>query len=172
MLSIALLGVAVVIVAEGALSVLGVGVAADALGQHHRRGRADLRDSPHIVLVPTVVIFLTVLALNFLGDVVRARFDVRESALRAPSVPPAVSTLRMTEQSIHAPSGRTLLDADNLANDFTTPIGVVRGPSMACRSPSTGGERLAGGRVGLRQIGVVALVMGLVADPNVTPAAA
>jgi ABC-type dipeptide/oligopeptide/nickel transport system permease subunit len=28
-----------------------------------------------------VVIFLTVLALNFLGDVVRARFDVRESAL-------------------------------------------------------------------------------------------
>ena len=29
----------------------------------------------------TVVIFLTVLSLNYLGDVVRARFDVRESAL-------------------------------------------------------------------------------------------
>ena len=43
--------------------------------------RADLRRAPHIVMVPTVVIFLTVLALNYLGDVVRARFDVRESAL-------------------------------------------------------------------------------------------
>jgi hypothetical protein len=27
------------------------------------------------------VIFLTVLSLNYLGDIVRARFDVRESAL-------------------------------------------------------------------------------------------
>jgi peptide/nickel transport system permease protein len=83
MFSIALLGVAVVIVAEGALSVLGVGVQlpTPSWGNIIAEGRADLRDSPHIVLVPTVVIFLTVLALNFLGDVVRARFDVRESAL-------------------------------------------------------------------------------------------
>ena len=44
-------------------------------------GRADLRDAPHIVFEPAVMIFLTVLALNFLGDVVRARFDVRESVL-------------------------------------------------------------------------------------------
>jgi hypothetical protein len=28
-----------------------------------------------------VLIFVSVLALNYLGDVVRARFDVRESAL-------------------------------------------------------------------------------------------
>jgi peptide/nickel transport system permease protein len=83
MFSIALLGVAVVIVAEGALSVLGVGVQlpTPSWGNIIAEGRADLRDAPHIVLVPTVVIFLTVLALNFLGDVVRARFDVRESAL-------------------------------------------------------------------------------------------
>ena len=83
MFSIALLGIAVVIVAEGALSVLGVGVQlpTPSWGNIIAEGRADLRDSPHIVLVPTVVIFLTVLALNFLGDVVRARFDVRESAL-------------------------------------------------------------------------------------------
>jgi ABC-type dipeptide/oligopeptide/nickel transport system permease subunit len=30
---------------------------------------------------PTLVIFFTVLALNYLGDIMRARFDVRESAL-------------------------------------------------------------------------------------------
>jgi peptide/nickel transport system permease protein len=83
MFSIALLGVAVVIVAEGALSVLGVGVQlpTPSWGNIIAEGRADLRDAPHIVLIPTVAIFLTVLALNFLGDVVRARFDVRESAL-------------------------------------------------------------------------------------------
>ena len=83
MFSIALLGVAVVIVAEGGLSLLGVGVQlpTPSWGNIIAEGRADLRDSPHIVLVPTIAIFLTVLALNFLGDVVRARFDVRESAL-------------------------------------------------------------------------------------------
>jgi peptide/nickel transport system permease protein len=83
MFSIALLGVAVVIVAEGGLSVLGVGVQlpTPSWGNVLAEGRADLRRAPHIVMVPTVVIFLTVLALNYLGDVVRARFDVRESAL-------------------------------------------------------------------------------------------
>ena len=35
----------------------------------------------YLVMIPTIVIFLTVLSLNYLGDVVRARFDVRESAL-------------------------------------------------------------------------------------------
>lgn len=83
MFSIALLGVAVVIVAEGGLSLLGVGVQlpTPSWGNIIAEGRADLRNSPHIVLVPTIAIFLTVLALNYLGDVVRARFDVRESAL-------------------------------------------------------------------------------------------
>jgi peptide/nickel transport system permease protein len=83
MFSIALLGVAVVIVAEGGLSVLGVGVQppTPSWGNVLAEGRRDLRNAPHIVMIPTVVIFLTVLALNYLGDVVRARFDVRESAL-------------------------------------------------------------------------------------------
>jgi peptide/nickel transport system permease protein len=83
MFSIALLGMAVVVVVEGGLSVLGVGVQlpTPSWGNILAEGRSELRDAPHIVLVPTVVIFLTVLALNYLGDVVRARFDVRESAL-------------------------------------------------------------------------------------------
>ncbi|MGH9229813.1 MAG: ABC transporter permease [Acidimicrobiales bacterium] len=83
MFSITLLGIAVVIVAEGGLSILGVGVQlpTPSWGNIIAEGRDDLRDAPHIVLIPTAVIFLTVLALNYLGDVVRARFDVRESAL-------------------------------------------------------------------------------------------
>lgn len=83
MFSIALLGIAIVIVAEGGLSVLGVGVQlpTPSWGNIIAEGRQDLRSAPHIVMYPTIVIFLTVLALNYLGDVVRARFDVRESAL-------------------------------------------------------------------------------------------
>ena len=45
------------------------------------RQRVALARAPHIVAVPSIAIFLTVLALNYLGDVVRARFNVRESAL-------------------------------------------------------------------------------------------
>ena len=83
MFSITLLGIAVVIVAEGGLSVLGVGVQlpTPSWGNILAEGRADLRRAPHIVMIPTIVIFLTVLALNYLGDIVRARFDVRESLL-------------------------------------------------------------------------------------------
>jgi peptide/nickel transport system permease protein len=83
MFSITLLGIAVVIVAEGGLSILGVGVQlpTPSWGNIIAEGRGDLRRAPHIVLIPTAIIFLTVLALNYLGDVIRARFDVRESAL-------------------------------------------------------------------------------------------
>jgi peptide/nickel transport system permease protein len=83
MFSIALLGIAVVIVAEGGLSILGVGVLSPAVswGSMIAISRADLQTLPYEVLEPIVCIFFTVLSLNFLGDVVRARFDVRESAI-------------------------------------------------------------------------------------------
>ncbi len=83
MFSIALLGVAVVIVAEAGLAVIGAGVKPDVVtwGNIIARGATELRDAPHIALSPSLVIFLTVLSLNYLGDVVRSRFDVRESAL-------------------------------------------------------------------------------------------
>jgi peptide/nickel transport system permease protein len=84
MFSITLLGIAVAIVAEGGLSLLGVGVQlpTPSWGNIIAEGRALLPlGSPYAVLYPAIVIFLTVLALNYLGDVVRARFDVRESAI-------------------------------------------------------------------------------------------
>ena len=83
MFSIALLAVAVVIVVEGGLSILGVGVLPPAVswGNMIALGRNDLRNLPYEVFEPIACIFFTVLSLNFLGDVVRSRFDVRESAL-------------------------------------------------------------------------------------------
>jgi len=87
MFSIALLGVAVVIVLEGGLSILGVGVppSTPSWGNLIATGRNELTKivgaAPQVILAPSVAIFLTVLALNYLGDVIRARFDVRESAI-------------------------------------------------------------------------------------------
>ena len=83
MFSISLLGIAVAIVAEGTLSVIGVGVQppTPSWGVIIADDRSRLATSPYILLEPAMLIFLPVLALNFLGDVVRARFDVREGAL-------------------------------------------------------------------------------------------
>jgi len=83
MLSIALLGVGVGIVAEGGLSLFGVGVQLPmpSWGNIIAENRDQLRKAPHIILFTSLVLFLTVLALNYLGDVVRQRFDVRDSVL-------------------------------------------------------------------------------------------
>lgn len=83
MASIALLGVAIVIVAEGGLALLGVGVISeyDSWGNLIAVSRNDIDSAPMGVFGPSLAIFLTVLALNYLGDVVRSAFDVRGSAL-------------------------------------------------------------------------------------------
>jgi peptide/nickel transport system permease protein len=86
MFSIALLGVGVAIVVEGGLALLGVGVPSTI--ETPSWGNLIATLSPQLflgkpwgVFAPSLAIFLTVLSLNYLGDVVRARFDVRESVL-------------------------------------------------------------------------------------------
>jgi peptide/nickel transport system permease protein len=83
MYSIALLSIAVAIVAEGTLAILGASVEPDTptWGNMIAIGRIQLQRAPHIVFEPALMIFFTVLALNFLGDAIRALFDVREGAL-------------------------------------------------------------------------------------------
>ena len=83
MFSIAFLAIAFVIVAEGGLSILGVGVLPPAVswGNMIAGTRADLQTLPFELFEPILCIFFTVLSLNYLGDIVRSRFDVRESAI-------------------------------------------------------------------------------------------
>ena len=86
MFSIALLGIAIAIVVEGGLALLGVGIPADitspSWGNLIATGRSQmLLGEPGQVIAASMMVFLTVLSLNYLGDVVRARFDVRDSAL-------------------------------------------------------------------------------------------
>lgn len=83
MIYIALLGMAIAIVAEGSLAILGASVdpPTPTWGVMIVQGKADMEEAPFIMFLPIIAIFLTVMALNFLSDFIRDRFDVRESAL-------------------------------------------------------------------------------------------
>ncbi|MEZ5380306.1 MAG: ABC transporter permease [Microthrixaceae bacterium] len=84
MLSIGLLGMGVAIVAEGGLALLGASVSSPSTswGAIIAANRGEINaDRPWVIFGPSLFIFLTVLTLNYLGDVIRRRFDVRESVL-------------------------------------------------------------------------------------------
>lgn len=68
---------AALIVAEGSLSFLGMGIPppTPSWGGMISDGKDAIGEYPHLVFVPAVVIFLTVFALNQVGDHLRHRFD-------------------------------------------------------------------------------------------------
>lgn len=85
MAALALLGMGVAIVAEGALAFLGLSVEGNDVTSwgtiiNDGRSTRDLQDSPWVAMCPIGVMFLTILALNFAGDRIREYFDVRETA--------------------------------------------------------------------------------------------
>ena len=78
-----LLGVAVTIVIEGALSFLGLGVPppASSWGSMIGEGRESLDVAPRLAFIPAVTMFLTVISFNLVGDTLRALTDPRQGAL-------------------------------------------------------------------------------------------
>jgi len=78
-----LLGVAVTIVVESALSFLGLGVPppAPSWGSMIGEGRESLDLAPWLAFLPALVMFATVLAFNVVGDTLRALTDPRPGAL-------------------------------------------------------------------------------------------
>jgi peptide/nickel transport system permease protein len=78
-----LLGVAITIVVEAALSFLGVGVPlpTPSWGSMIGEGRESLDIAPRLAFIPAVTMFLTVLAFNLVGDSLRALTDPRQGAL-------------------------------------------------------------------------------------------
>ena len=78
-----LLGVAVIIVAEGALSFLGLGVPPpiSSWGSMIGEGRQSLELAPRLAFIPAIAMFLTVLSFNLIGDTLRALTDPRQGAL-------------------------------------------------------------------------------------------
>jgi peptide/nickel transport system permease protein len=81
-LAIGFFAVGVVMIAEGSLSILGIGVPGGASwGSLLAIGRANLEYSPHEVYIPVTCIGLTVISTNYFGDYIRANLDKRESKI-------------------------------------------------------------------------------------------
>jgi peptide/nickel transport system permease protein len=78
-----LLAVAVTIVVEGALGLLGLGVPPPqpSWGGMIGEGRDSLEIAPWLAFIPAGAMFLTVLSFNFVGDRLRALTDPRPGAL-------------------------------------------------------------------------------------------
>jgi peptide/nickel transport system permease protein len=83
LLAFFLLGVAVTIVAEGALSFLGLGVPppVSSWGSMIGEGRESLEIAPRLAFIPAIAMFLTVLSFNLIGDTLRTLTDPRQGAL-------------------------------------------------------------------------------------------
>jgi peptide/nickel transport system permease protein len=79
MFSFAFLVLATLIMFEGALAFFGgSGVS---WGVMIVSGRSQLLWAPHMMLFPALFMFITILAMNLIGDSLRTRFDVRESGI-------------------------------------------------------------------------------------------
>ncbi|MFN8443559.1 MAG: ABC transporter permease [Caldilineaceae bacterium] len=79
---LASLGIGGIIILEAALSFLGLGVRppTPSWGVILSDGRAFITNYPHIVISPGVMIVITVLAFNFLGDGLRDALDPKQRA--------------------------------------------------------------------------------------------
>lgn len=82
-LTFGLLAVAVAMLAEGTLAFLGLSLPPPAAswGAMIAEGRATMDTDPQLALVPSVVFFFTIFALNLAADRLRRIVDVRESRI-------------------------------------------------------------------------------------------
>ncbi len=81
-LAIGFLAVGSLIIVEGSLAVLGIGIPGGASwGSMLANGRGNIAYSPHEVYMPAMAIALTVISCNWFGDYVRRALDKRESKI-------------------------------------------------------------------------------------------
>jgi peptide/nickel transport system permease protein len=78
-ISFSLIGVGIVVILEGALDFLGLGIQQPkpSWGAMIARGQTVLTATPEYVLIPSIVLLIFVMALNLLGDALRERWGVR-----------------------------------------------------------------------------------------------
>ena len=83
LLSYAVVMLGVAILAEAALGFLGLSVRPPkpSWGGMIAAERGNLAEAPHVVFMPAAVMFVTVLAINWLGEATRRLFDIRAQSL-------------------------------------------------------------------------------------------
>ncbi|MDI9579395.1 ABC transporter permease [Thermopolyspora flexuosa] len=79
LITFSMLGMGTVIVIEGALSFLGLGIPAPnpSWGNMISEGQASLSATPDLVIWPSLALFITVLAFNLLGEALRTQWSGR-----------------------------------------------------------------------------------------------
>jgi peptide/nickel transport system permease protein len=77
LITFGLLGIGIIIVLEGALSFLGLGIPepAPSWGNMIASGQGILSAQPKFVLLPSAALFITVMCFNLLGESLRARWS-------------------------------------------------------------------------------------------------
>jgi peptide/nickel transport system permease protein len=83
LVSFAFLTFGIVLVAESSLAFLSLSVEAPTItwGSIIGEGRIKFDETPHMVFLPGAVLFVTVLSLNFVGDQLLKRFDIKEAGI-------------------------------------------------------------------------------------------
>jgi peptide/nickel transport system permease protein len=83
LVSFSLIIMAGLIVVEGSVAFLGLSVPppTPTWGDMINKGRTNLDVAAHISLMPAIVMFVTVLALNFVGDKLQQHFEPRQAVL-------------------------------------------------------------------------------------------
>ena len=81
-LAIGFLAIGSVIIVEGSLAILGIGIPGGASwGSMLANGRGNIEFSPHEVYEPALCIAFTVISCNWFGDYVRGKLDQREAKI-------------------------------------------------------------------------------------------
>ena len=73
-----------VMVIEGGLSFLGIGIGDSwGWGKMIAQGQSGvtLQVAPHVAFIPIIILFLTVLSFNFIGDKLRERLEVKQAGI-------------------------------------------------------------------------------------------
>ena len=123
-LSFAFIGFALVIAAEGSLAFIGLSLDRTTWGQLIDDGRPELVDHAYLTLIPASVMFITILAFNFVGDGVGGAAAIREvSTVRRHRVGPLPAAHDATGATSEDRS--PVLDVRELTTDLVTGRGVV-----------------------------------------------
>ncbi|MFV2178592.1 dipeptide/oligopeptide/nickel ABC transporter permease/ATP-binding protein [Actinomadura sp. LOL_016] len=159
-LSYAFTVMAVVIIAEGALAFLGLSVQppTPTWGAMINDGRGSLDTAAHIVVMPSAVMFLTVLAFNLVGD------RLQELTGHRPNSPETARAKKLVTAPPVPRQGGSLLEASDLRTRFRTPRGPVTAVDGVSFTLERGRTLAIVGESGSGKSVLIRTVLGLLPD--------
>jgi peptide/nickel transport system permease protein len=172
-LSYSLVGVGLVIAAEGGLSFFGAGVPDSVItwGQVIASGRNQAERAPQVVLLPSLVIFLTILALNKVSELIIARWAAGGLVLpkRSANPPPAAMPKPLPAGGALIADPQVLVQVADLHVWLHTPFGVVRAVNGVDLELRRGEMFALVGESGSGKTMLARSLLGLVPSPPLVP---